>query len=81
LAAHPSSNGCHDDRSALVLLNFSPEAIEVRLPPTAAITNNLQDAITGQPVVVTDNQIPLKPSSARVLALGDSPCANVVSAR
>jgi cyclomaltodextrinase len=80
LDARPSSS-CHDGRSALVVLNFSRDAIEVRLPPTPAITNKLQDAMTGQPVVISDNQISTKPSSARVLASGDSPCANVMSAR
>jgi cyclomaltodextrinase / maltogenic alpha-amylase / neopullulanase len=81
LDAHPSSSGCRDERSALVVLNFSREAIEVRLPPTPAITNKLQDAMTGQSVVISDNHISMKPSSARVLASGDSPCANVMSAR
>jgi hypothetical protein len=64
-----------------VLLNFSRDSIEVRLPANPIVTNKLLDALTGEPVVATENQITLQPFAARVLAGGDSPCANVMSAR
>jgi cyclomaltodextrinase len=71
--------GCKDDRSALVLLNFGRDTLDVRLPP--AVTNKLLDVQTGEAALVTDNQITMKPFATRVLASGDSPCPNVMSAR
>jgi glycosidase len=79
--ARPPVGGCHDDRRALVLLNFSRESIDVRLPANPAVTNKLLDVLTGEPVVPTAGQIALKPFGVHVLASSDSPCANVMSAR
>lgn len=78
--------GCQDDRSALVLLNFSREAIDVRLPLSQAVAaivsaDSLQDALTGEPVAVSKNQIRLEPYDTRVLASGNFPCPGVISAR
>ena len=77
---HRPTAGCFDDRSTLILLNYSREAIDVRLPASTD-TNKLQDALTAEPVVVNDQQIHLKPFDIRVLANGDSPCARAMSAR
>lgn len=74
------SAGCHDNRSALVLLNFSRDTVDVRLPARDFVTNKLMDAQTGEAVDVTDHQITMKPFATRVLASGDSPCPNVMSA-
>lgn len=84
--AHRPTTGCYDDRSALVLLNYSREAVDVRLPTSpavAAITNanKLQDVLTAEAMAAKDNQIRLEPFDTRVLASGDSPCASVMSAR
>jgi glycosidase len=70
---HPPTARCHDDRTALVLLNFSREAIELTLPAVA--TGSLQDALTGQPAVIKEHQITLQPFAAHVLTEGSSPCA------
>jgi cyclomaltodextrinase / maltogenic alpha-amylase / neopullulanase len=78
---HRPAAVCHDDRSALVLLNFSRQAIDVRLPPDLGITNKLQDSLTGESVDVAERDITLKPFAAQVLASGDASCANVTSAR
>lgn len=52
-----------------------------QLPPSPVITNNLRDMLSGQPVEASENQIAVKPFAALVLTSGDSPCANVMSAR
>lgn len=76
---HRPTTGCYDDRSALVLLNYSREVVDVRLP--AAYANKLQDVLSAEPVAANDNQIRLHPFDTRVLASGASPCASVMSAR
>lgn len=79
-----SPAGCQDDRSALVLLNYSREPIDLQLSSqpslTAVFHDKLQDALTAEPVALAENKIRMKPFDTRVLTAGDSPCANVMSA-
>jgi cyclomaltodextrinase / maltogenic alpha-amylase / neopullulanase len=82
--AHRPTAGCHDDRHALVLLNFSRETVDVQLPQSPSVAeivgaNQLQDVLTAEPVAASSNRVHLEPFDARVLASADSPCASVVS--
>lgn len=84
--AHRLTIGCEDDRSVLVLLNFSRETIEVQLPTSPAVaaivsTNKLQNALTGEPVVLANQQARLKPFDTHVLIRKDSSCASVTGLR
>lgn len=78
--------GCQDERSALVLLNFSSQPIDLRLPANPTVTailsaNDVLDVLTDEPPAVTEHQIRLDPFAKRVLASGDSPCASVMRMR
>lgn len=60
------SDASRDDGSVLVILNYSGEAIDARLPPEI-VAGEWQDGSSGESLLVSDGQITLGPFAARIL--------------